>query len=208
LTACIRILTRSITAAPGWDWDYSSAAKLSAFTKAASGFSASPGGAAPLPSLPIYSLAKLLAPVVIYQERLRPAFVLVRVDLLPLITPPRGNWKDTWRQCLEILRHCVYLDKDLVSPPMGTSNHRNGFLWWPRWTCRMPGLRKQLERVSELNTKCTVTVTAVPVELPTASADATLEQQVQTVAASVTQTILASVDRKLLSAAKSARNVN
>ena len=32
-------------------------------------------------TLPLYSLAKLLAPVVVYQERLRAAFVLVRVEL-------------------------------------------------------------------------------------------------------------------------------
>jgi signal transduction histidine kinase len=34
-------------------------------------------------TLPVYSLAKLLAPVVIHQDRLRPAFVLVRVELTP-----------------------------------------------------------------------------------------------------------------------------
>ena len=77
-------------------------------------------------TLPIYSLAKLLSPVVIYQECLRPAFVLVRVDLAPLASPPRGNWKDIGRQCLEILRHCVYLDKDLVLPADGhIGNHRD-----------------------------------------------------------------------------------
>ncbi|MGA7171668.1 MAG: HAMP domain-containing sensor histidine kinase, partial [Candidatus Sulfotelmatobacter sp.] len=31
-------------------------------------------------TLPTYSLAKLLAPVIVYQDRLRPAFVLVRVE--------------------------------------------------------------------------------------------------------------------------------
>src|ERR1700693_715752 len=72
-------------------------------------------------TVPIYSLAKLLTPVVIHQGLLRPAFVLVKVEVTPLSNPPRGNWKDTWRQCLEILRRCVYLDKDLVLPPMGTS---------------------------------------------------------------------------------------
>ncbi len=72
-------------------------------------------------TLPVYSLAKLLTPVITHQDRLRPAFVLVRIELTPGSLPPRGNWKDTLRQCLEILRHCVYLDKDLVLPPMGTS---------------------------------------------------------------------------------------
>jgi sigma-B regulation protein RsbU (phosphoserine phosphatase) len=164
-------------------------------------------------TLPIYSLAKLLAPVVTIQDRLRPGFVLVRIDLAPLVNPPRGNWKDIWRQCLEILRHCVYLDKDLVLPPMGASGTTETFFVVASMDLQNAGImttriRKQLERVSELSSKCTLTITAVPVEFSTGNADATLEQQVQTVAACVTQTILASVDRKLLSAAKSARNAN
>ena len=50
-------------------------------------------------TLPVYSLAKLLAPVVTHNDRLRPAFVLVRVELTPFSAPPRGNWKETWQQC-------------------------------------------------------------------------------------------------------------
>jgi hypothetical protein len=78
-------------------------------------------------TLPIYSLAKLLAPVITYQGRLRPAFVLVRVDLKPLTSPPRGNWKEVWQQGLETVRRCVYLDKDLVLPPMGMSGATETF---------------------------------------------------------------------------------
>src|SRR6202167_4049787 len=70
-------------------------------------------------TLPIYSLAKLLTPVIIHKDRLRAAFVLVRVDLTPFSAALRGNWKQTWQQSLEILQRCIYLDKDLVLPPMG-----------------------------------------------------------------------------------------
>src|ERR1700688_819341 len=41
-------------------------------------------------TLPVYSLAKLLAPVIAYQNRLRPSFVLVRIELTPLTSPPRA----------------------------------------------------------------------------------------------------------------------
>jgi signal transduction histidine kinase len=164
-------------------------------------------------TLPIYSLAKLLAPVITLQDRLRPSFVLVRVDLTPLSNPPRGNWKDTWRQCLEILRHCVYLDKDLVLPPMGTSGTTETLFVAASMDMQNAGImttriRRQLERVSDLNAKCTVTITAVPIELPPPDAAATLEQQVQIVADYVTQTIMASVERKLLGAAKGAQDSN
>jgi hypothetical protein len=73
-------------------------------------------------TLPAYTLAKLLAPVVTHNDRLRTAFVLVRVDLTPLSAALRGNWKQTWQQALKILQRCVYLDKDLVLPAMETSS--------------------------------------------------------------------------------------
>src|SRR5262249_2700638 len=72
-------------------------------------------------TLPIYSLAKLLSPVIIHEQNLREHFVLVKVQLTPLSKAPRGNWREIWQQALETLRHCVYVDKDLVLPPMGGS---------------------------------------------------------------------------------------
>jgi signal transduction histidine kinase len=164
-------------------------------------------------TLPIYSLAKLLAPVVTCQDRLRPAFVLVRVDLMPLSKPPRGNWRETWQQCLEILRHCVYLDKDLVLPPMGTSVTTETFFVVASMDPQNAGImttriRQQLERVIDLDAKCTVTITAAPLELPCGHAAGDLKQQVQTVAGCVTQAIMASVERKQLSATKGAKAAN
>ena len=164
-------------------------------------------------TLPIYSLAKLLAPVITYQDRLRPSFVLVRVDLVPLSNPPRGNWKENWQKGLEILRRCVYLDKDLVLPPMGTSGAAETFLVVASTTMQQSGImttriREQLERIPDLNTKCSVRIMSVPIELPPAVADESLEQQVQGVAGCITRMILASMDRKQSCAAKAAHNSN
>jgi hypothetical protein len=72
-------------------------------------------------TLPLYSMAKLLAPVITYQGRLRDSIVLVRVELTPLSKSLRGSWKETCQRCLERLRRCIYVDKDLVLPRMGTS---------------------------------------------------------------------------------------
>src|SRR5580704_8611373 len=150
-------------------------------------------------TLPIYSLAKLLAPVITHQDRLRPAFVLVRVELTPLAHPRRGNWKETWQQCSEILQRCVYLDKDLVLPPMGMSGTAESFFVVASMDSQNAGImttriRKQLERLSDLHGNCTLTITALPVELPSEHGEATLEQQVQRVADLVTQTIMASAE--------------
>ena len=168
-------------------------------------------------TLPIYSLAKLLAPVITYQDRLRPTFVLVRIDLTPLSNPPRGNWKETCLQCLEILRRCVYLDKDLVLPPMGTSGTTETFFVVASTDLQRSGImttriREQLERLGDLKTKCTLSITTIPVELPSDNSSETLlgqslEQQVQSVAGCVTQMILTSRERKLLSAGKDDSNL-
>jgi phosphoserine phosphatase RsbU/P len=164
-------------------------------------------------TLPIYSLAKLLAPVITHENSLRSAFVLVRIDLRPLTSPPRGNWKETWQQCLEILRRCVYLDKDLVLPPMGTSGTTETFFAVASTDLQRSGImttriREQIERVTDLKTKCTVTITTLPVELPAGNPEATLEQQVQTVAEHVTHMIMESVDSKQLSDGKRTRDPN
>ncbi len=164
-------------------------------------------------TLPIYSLAKLLAPVITYQDRLRPAFVLVRVDLRPLTSPPRGNWKETWQQALEILRRCVYLDKDLVLPPMGISGATETFFVVASTNMDRSGvmttrIREQLERMSDLKAKCSLTITSIPLDLPSDHVAKDVAQQVQAVADSVTLAIMASVERKLSFAAKSKPDSN
>lgn len=164
-------------------------------------------------TIPIYSLAKLLTPVVIHQGVLRPAFVLVKVELAPLSNPPLGNWKETWLQSLEILRRCVYLDKDLVLPPMGTSGTTETVFVVASVDMEGSGnmttrIREQLERVTDLKTKSNLTITTVPVKLPSGNLGKTQEEQVQTVAASVTKMIVTSREEKKWRAAKGAPNNN
>ena len=158
-------------------------------------------------TLPIYSLAKLLTPVVIREDRLRSSFVLVRVEMIPLSNPPRGNWRELWQQSLEILRRCVYMDKDLVLPPMGTSGAAETFFVVAATDLESSGvmttrIREQLEKVPDLKNKCTVTIMAAAVELPAISADIPIDEQVQSVAESVTRMVLRSMERKQFSAPK------
>lgn len=165
-------------------------------------FSSEPGqGTTFTFTLPVYSLSKLLAPVVVHQDRLRPAFVLVRVELRPLTNPPRGNWKETWERALDILRHCVYLDKDLVLPRMGTSSAAETFFVVASTDLQRSGImttriRQQIERVPDLKAKCNLTLTTMPIELPSEKPEDTVEQRVQSLADRVTQMILAGMDHK------------
>jgi hypothetical protein len=156
-------------------------------------------------TLPIYSLAKLLAPVAVYEGKMRPAFVLVRVDLTPLSNPRLGNWKDTWQQSLEILRRCVYLDKDVVLPPMGTSGTAETFFVVAATDLQSSGImakrvREQLERVGDTAPKFSLMISTIALDLEPERMQGPVERQVDALAEKVTESILASVPRKPVSA--------
>jgi hypothetical protein len=148
--------------------------------------------------LPLYSLAKLLFPVITHQDRLRDDLVLVKVVLRPLSKPVRASWKETCQRCLEILQRCVYLDKDLVLPPMTTHGAEETFLVVAStkldtaeiMTAR---IREQLAKVEDLNGSGELEVSVSTVSLPERRADRSLslEEQVQEVARTVTEMIRA-----------------
>ena len=146
-------------------------------------------------TLPFYSLAKLLLPVITEQQRLRNSFVLVRVALTSPTQPARGNWRGVCQQALQILRRCVYIDKDLVLPPMGASaTEENLFVVastdMEHVHIMLNRIRGQLESSVESLPAEAAQVTAVPLKLPPAAESDSLEQQVQRVADCVTETIL------------------
>jgi len=152
-------------------------------------------------TLPLYSLAELLRPVIVQDEALRSAFVLVRVELAPITNPPRGDWREVWQQALETLRHCVYLDKDLVLPPMWESGASETFFVVASVDMEHAGImttriRKLLERIPDLTAKSTLTITSAPVELGLFDSSQSLEMRVERVAGRVTEMIMASIGRK------------
>jgi signal transduction histidine kinase len=152
-------------------------------------------------TLPIYSLAKLLTPVIAYRDSLRPAFVLVRVELTPLSNPPRGNWRETCQQCLETLKRCVYLDKDLVLPPMGTSGPSETFFVVASTDLLQAGImssriREQLENIAGVKEKGTLTISAAAIDGSPAAGDS-LDQQIQTVADRVMGMVMSGLERNM-----------
>ena len=152
-------------------------------------------------TLPLYSLAKLLFPLITYQGKLREALVLVKVELKPLSTPPRGNWKQNCQKSLEILQRCVYLDKDLVLPPLaGASADETYFVVastdLERANMMMTRIREQFGKCKGLQVSGQVTVSAVPVPIPQHEGDDSPEAQVQKVADCVTELILSALGLK------------
>jgi len=157
-------------------------------------------------TLPVYSLPKLLSPVVIWQNRLRPAFVLVRVQLKPVTNPPQGNWRDLWQQCLDTLRHCVYLDKDLVLPPLGSPGPDETFFVvactdMQRSEIMITRIREQLGKIAGLHGKGTLAVSAAPIELPRAEPGGSfpgesLDEQVERLAARIAEMIVGNMEKQ------------
>jgi sigma-B regulation protein RsbU (phosphoserine phosphatase) len=143
-------------------------------------------------TLPFYSLAKLLLPVIAHKGVLRSAFALVRVDLSPLTRPQRGNWKEICHQALERLQRCVYVDKDLVLPAMGKSGPDETFFVVA--STDMEHVEIMLARVSEqlgelppVKAAGTVHVTAQAIVMESTKMPMKLKEQVQAVAARVTE---------------------
>jgi signal transduction histidine kinase len=153
-------------------------------------------------TLPLYSLAKLLTPIIIFQERLREAIVLLRVDLRPRTNPPRGNWKDACNRSLELLERCVYLDKDLVLPPMATSGAGQTLLVvastdLAHAEIMMTRIRRQLGALAELTSGGTFEVSASPVPLSAPADGQSPQQQIQAVADRVTEMARAAVGSEI-----------
>jgi phosphoserine phosphatase RsbU/P len=142
-------------------------------------------------TLPLYSLPKLLHPVITHDGQLRSAMVLVRLDVQPKTTPVRGNWKEVCKKTRDLLERCVYLDKDLVLPPMTTAGPEQSFFVVAstdlgRSAIMLKRIREQLQKMEELNSCGTFDVSAMEIPLPDASDGVSLYLQVQEVAERVT----------------------
>lgn len=145
-------------------------------------------------TLPVYSLAKLLFPVITHEDRLRDSIVLVNVELIPRPGPPGGSWRETCQQCLETLERCLYLDKDLLLPSMSGSGPAETFYIvastdMDRVNVMLARIHEQLGRCADLQTTGSLKVMAAPVQVSTVDRQTTLEQQVQEVATQVSEMI-------------------
>jgi signal transduction histidine kinase len=144
-------------------------------------------------TLPLYSLAKLLQPVITCDGRLRDALVMVKVDLRPRSKPARGNWKEICSCCLDLLHRCVYLDKDLVLPAIVSGPEQSFFVVAStdlnRAEIMMARMREQLAKLEELKASGEFEVSASAVSLSDLPGSQSLEAQVAGVADRVTEMV-------------------
>jgi signal transduction histidine kinase len=152
-------------------------------------------------TLPLYCLAKLLLPVITHQGHLRNDIALVRVELTPLSTSLRGSWKETCQQALDRLRLCIYVDKDLVLPPMGSAGQVETYFVvasvnMERVSIMLDRIRSQVGDLPKLKVGGTLRVTAERLPTPSTVDPRTLEQQISDVAEHVTEIIQHDLSQK------------
>jgi signal transduction histidine kinase len=143
-------------------------------------------------TLPLYSLPKLLFPLITHAGQLRDAVVLLTVELTPVSSSPKGNWKEICRQSLETLRRCVYLDKDLVLPVMGIVGTSETFFVAAstdveRATIMINRIRGQLEAGVGFKAAGALKISATAVPLPSREDARPLADRVQAVADRITE---------------------
>ena len=149
-------------------------------------------------TLPLYSLSKLLLPAITNEGRLRESFVLVRFDLRPHSKPARGNWKEICSQALEKLERCVYLDKDLVLPPMAMPGPEQAFFVVASTDMdgveiMMKRIREQMAKLEDLIANGNFEVSASAIAHPNCAPQLAIVRQVQEVADSVTTMVRTSL---------------
>jgi signal transduction histidine kinase len=157
-------------------------------------------------TLPLYSLMKLLSPIITHDGRLREAIVLVKVELSPLPSVSRSTWKEVCQRSLETLRRCVYLDKDLVLPVTGNVGLNETFFVaastdMERAEIMMKRIREQLEAGAGFKAAGLLEVSATAVALPSSEHGKALEDQVQAVADRVTEMGISALAAKPVSEA-------
>ena len=145
-------------------------------------------------TLPTYSLARQLSPVTTHQGKLRPSFVLVRVGVSMPAGAPYARRREQVQQCRETLQRCVFLDKDLVLPPMGPAEGGETYFVVASTDMEHSAIltgriREQLANVPGLGAKGMVNVSATPVDLTPSDLAGSLAEQVEAVAGRVSAMI-------------------
>ena len=142
-------------------------------------------------TLPSYSLPKVLFPVITHNDKLRNGFVLLRVHLRPNTRPPRGNWADLCKRARALVERSVYLDKDLVLPPMTASGPEQTFFVVASTDLEHSAIMRkrieeQLEKLEDLKTNGGFDLSVAEIPCPGMPDGLSLEQQVQMVSESIT----------------------
>ncbi len=142
-------------------------------------------------TLPLFSLSKLLLPVITDQGCLRDRLALIKVEFGPLAPPTIWNWKDACQRCLAMLGSSIFADRELVLPAMAdagqfyivSSVQEEGAQMVER-------IRNKLDACSELKASGTFQLSATTISPAAHEPDKSIEELVREVANRVTEMVM------------------
>jgi hypothetical protein len=153
-------------------------------------------------TLPLFSLAKLLAPIISVHDKLRESVSLLTIEVTPLLGITDRNWRDIRDECEELLGLCILPDKDLLMPVLATTGPAESFLIVASTNLLgahviLERMRSQLERRPELQTAASFKFYATSIPLPVAQ-DHDLKELVQQVADRITKVATTNLRLKVI----------
>ena len=143
-------------------------------------------------TLPLFSVAKLLFPVVTNQGQLRKSIMLIVVQIAPRFPLRVDDWKVISRLSLEQIRLCVLPDKNAIMPARRHAGQAVTFLIVASTDedgikVQLERIRAQLRRCDKVKANCVLKVSARPVVLPSRQTGDHIETLVQRVASTITE---------------------
>ena len=156
-------------------------------------------------TLPLFSLAKVLEPLLIRQAQAPTAISLLTVEVSPLSRSTPAIWLEARQKCAEILPKCIWPDKDVLLPSLGPGGDRERFVIVASTDDNGAAIisrriRQLLEAAPEIRANCLLEVTATALPgLPSEVSDP--QELAQQIAASVTDLMMANLHQR-----KNARN--
>ena len=153
-------------------------------------------------TLPLFSLAKFLTPVITHRGRLRDCLSLITIEIAPLCIPFIGNWDEIRLHCLQLLEPCILGDKDAILPAMGRTGLGETLVILAstdQQGARVieKRIREQLERSGRLRAICVFKLSSVALKLPPGDARQPVAKVVQEIADSITELTMATLRRSL-----------
>ena len=153
-------------------------------------------------TLPLFSLAKLLAPIITTRNRLRSAISLITVEVTPIIGTDLGSGTEVRDICVELFGLSILPNRDLLLPALATTNSTESLLIVASTDLNgahviVERMRSQLESRPGLVAAAKFTFTATSIPLPVEQ-DGELVMLVQRVADTITQVVTGALRRKVI----------
>jgi signal transduction histidine kinase len=156
-------------------------------------------------TLPLFSLAKFLFPVITHQGRLRDSISVITIELKPRFTRFTANWQEIRQHCLQIVQPCIFRDKDVILPALGDTSPGEALVVVV--SADAPGAKvvasrilEQLQHSERLQMNCLLEVLSMGLKLPSQDSREPVDKLVQEIADSVTEISMARL-RQLQSSA-------